>query len=263
MQQDTLTRFFSSFLQSPAPPVLMLDYDGTLAPFHIDRHSAVPYPQVVPLLDRMLQSGGTRIVVITGRPVREVQALLQPLTGFEAWGAHGLEHLLPEGLLQPASIPAEVEALLEQAGQWLRKASLIQHSEIKTGGIAVHWRGLDPASTATLRQRTLEGWSQLATHSGLRLLEFDGGLELRAARPNKGDAVEAVLQDVLPETPVAFLGDDLTDEDAFRILNGRGLSILVRTEHRQTHADAWLKPPQELIQFLESWLRAIDGWQER
>jgi trehalose-6-phosphatase len=53
--------------------------------------------------------------------------------------------------------------------------------------------------------------------------------------------------------PIAFLGDDLTDEDAFQVLRGRGLTILVRADHRETMAEAWLKPPAELIDFLERW----------
>jgi trehalose 6-phosphate phosphatase len=55
------------------------------------------------------------------------------------------------------------------------------------------------------------------------------------------------------------LGDDLTDEDAFQVLEGRGLSILVRAAYRETIARAWLRPPQELIAFLEQWRSDVGG----
>ena len=55
------------------------------------------------------------------------------------------------------------------------------------------------------------------------------------------------------EYVASYLGDDLTDEDAFRALKGRGLSVLVRNELRETLADIWLKPPGELIDFLLKW----------
>ena len=49
------------------------------------------------------------------------------------------------------------------------------------------------------------------------------------------------------------LGDDMTDEDAFMELEGKGLSVLVNTLLRPTAADVWIKPPIELIMFLRRW----------
>jgi len=51
----------------------------------------------------------------------------------------------------------------------------------------------------------------------------------------------------------AYLGDDLTDEDAFKQLGQRGLKVLVRKVLRDTLADIWLEPPDELIWFLKKW----------
>ena len=61
---------------------------------------------------------------------------------------------------------------------------------------------------------------------------------------------------------MAYLGDDQTDEDAFRAVGDigeKGLSVLVRTHVRETAADVWIKPPQQLIEFLENWLLASGG----
>jgi trehalose-phosphatase len=91
---------------------------------------------------------------------------------------------------------------------------------------------------------------------GLHLLPFDGGLELRAPGKNKGDAVSAILQESGSEVAAAYLGDDQTDENAFRAIKGRGISILVRADPRPTVADMWLRPPEELGRFLRDWLTA-------
>jgi trehalose 6-phosphate phosphatase len=71
--------------------------------------------------------------------------------------------------------------------------------------------------------------------------------------------VRTILSEVGPDVPVAYLGDDSTDEDAFRVLNDRGLTVLVRPTYRFTAAQMWLRPPDELIQFFTDWVRACGG----
>jgi trehalose-6-phosphatase len=54
--------------------------------------------------------------------------------------------------------------------------------------------------------------------------------------------------------PAAYLGDDLTDEDAFVAVGDGGYSILVRNEVRPSCAQFWLCPPEELLTFLDNWI---------
>jgi trehalose-phosphatase len=255
-QINSASDFLLNLCNAPAS-VLMLDYDGTLAPFQINRHKAYPYPGVLPLLEEIQQTGKTRIIVITGRPIEEVQNLLRPFRGIEIWGAHGLEHQLADGTRRQVPITPEFTSLLEQAREWLAANGMADLTEVKPGGVAVHWRGLTEEGIARVGSKTIAGWTALAEHAGLKLLHFEGGLELRIIRPDKGDAVAAVLKGLDQSIPVAFLGDDITDEDAFQKLAGRGLSILVRSEYRQTEAKMWLKPPHELTGFLSEWLSRI------
>ena len=84
-------------------------------------------------------------------------------------------------------------------------------------------------------------------------MDFDGGLELRALGHNKHHAVKTVLSETPGDSCVAYLGDDVTDEDAFSAIKARGLSVLVRPEPRATRADLWIQPPGELVDFLERW----------
>jgi trehalose 6-phosphate phosphatase len=248
-----LDAFFRT-LSASTTSALMLDYDGTLAPFQVDRFRAYPYPGVLPLLEKIQQTGNTRIIMITGRPIHEVQDLLTPLSGIEIWGAHGMEHLLPDGTRRQVPIVPELTAILQQAQQILKQSSPEEQMEIKPGGVVLHWRGLPADTVRTLHAQTLKDWAPLAQHPDIKLLDFEGGIELRVLRPDKGDVVGAILKSLDPTNSVAFLGDDLTDEDGFRILSDRGLPILVREEYRETSARAWIKPPEELLRFLEQWL---------
>ncbi|MEG9435239.1 trehalose-phosphatase [Edaphobacter sp. HDX4] len=262
MQQGEATEIISAFLGKVAAApssVLLLDYDGTLAPFQIERDQAYPYPGILPLLQAIQSNGRTSLIVITGRPIHEVQNLLSPLTGIEIWGAHGLDHLLADGTRQKVDIAPQLSAALTQAEQFLHSHGMHSMTEVKPGGVAVHWRGLPDHQIESIRSQTLEGWSSLLQQEGLKLLQFEGGLELRVTRPDKGDAIATILEGLQSDTPVAFLGDDLTDEDGFRRLAHRGLSVLVRNEYRETAAQAWIRPPLELIAFLERWLQQING----
>ena len=95
-----------------------------------------------------------------------------------------------------------------------------------------------------------------ARPDGLHLLPFDGGLELRSTDRTKGTAVTQILAQEPAALPVAYLGDDLTDEDAFAAIGNQGYSILVRSEVRESAARFWLRPPQELLEFLDEWIAA-------
>jgi trehalose 6-phosphate phosphatase len=257
VQHAETTVALAAFLQhirTAQSSVLLLDYDGTLAPFNVDRNRAYPYPGVASLLERIVQTGKTRVIIISGRPIVELHALLAPMSNLEMWGSHGMERQLSDGSCSRVQVNEEDAASLAEAKAWVIAAGLLPHAEIKHGGIAIHWRGMPPAEARRVQALTRQGWAALAERSGLKLLQFAAGLELRVAHPDKGDAVRSILADLDSNVPVAFLGDDPTDEDAFRVLGGRGLSILVKADYRETTAAVWIRPLQGLIDFLERWL---------
>lgn len=236
--------------------VLMLDYDGTLAPFKIRPDQAVPYPGVIELLRALMDQGGTRVVIVSGRRAAEVAALLPLGRRPEIWGAHGWERISPEGEMRVEEPDPAVGRALAQAearANELKPAGA--RPERKPASIALHWRGLPALTVAKLRDQLVSAWQPLADGGALELLPFDGGLELRARGNNKQHAVKAVLSETGPDSVVAYLGDDITDEDAFQVVKARGLAVLVRPEYRNTAADLWIRPPRELLEFIGNWRR--------
>jgi len=254
MDSPLLARFFPA-LTAAARRVLLLDYDGTLAPFHTERGKAQPYPGVREALNNMLAAQHTRIVLISGRPATEVAALLALETTPEIWGTHGLERLRPGRPLERLPLPTDVEHALKQAREWIYTNGFGEYLEEKPGCLALHWRGQPTALVKEIHDQVAVGWSRFATPP-LALGEFDGGLELRCTLYTKGDAVDQVLAEEPAEAVCAYLGDDLTDEDAFARLAGRGIRVLVRLQRRETLADVWLQPPGELLDFLSRWHQA-------
>lgn len=254
-RHSELNDFLSSVAQAPTS-ALLLDYDGTLAPFSTDRQNALPYHGVTPILQEIMSSGRTRVVVVTGRNAYEVLFLLRIDPIPEVWGSHGLQRLLPDGSCQMPHVDTNVTEALSDAGRWLAERGLHRLTEFKPGAVAVHWRGLDRKEASELHHEVLQAWMPITGRARLSLLEFDGGLEIRMSDLDKGDAVRTILREMRPDIPVAYLGDDTTDERAFRALGENGLSILVRPEWRRTCAHLWFKPPDDVLDFLAQWRAA-------
>jgi trehalose 6-phosphate phosphatase len=256
--QEKLAEFFAGFAGA-AGALLLLDYDGTLAPFRVNRFKARPWVGVRDLLNRIQNEKKTRIVVITGRPAVEVAPLLELETPPEVWGLHGVERLHPDGRCEMETIAPEVEAKLDELKTQLRRDAFGGLLEEKPNAAVMHWRGVAAAKARQIERRTRKLFEPAAEMEGLRLLAFEAGVELRAGR-DKGGAVKAILAETdaegVKKVPAAYLGDDLTDELAFAALKGRGLSVLVRREWRETKADVWLRPPVELREFLREWIAA-------
>jgi trehalose-phosphatase len=234
----------------------MLDYDGTIAPFRRNRHHALPYRGFSPLLQQIVRSGRTRVVIVSGRDAKEIIPLLDIEPRPELWGLHGLQRLSSDGNAELAPLDESTMEALAVAEDWLHEKNLQNAAEFKIGSVAVHWRGLGESEAETMRQRVLLGWKTVATQTNLHLVEFDGGVEIRAPEADKGDAVRTIMSEMDTATPAAYLGDDTTDEHAFEAMKERGLSILVRPRYRATAAQVWMKPPDEVLTFLERWLQA-------
>lgn len=239
--------------------VLLLDYDGTIAPFSTQRNRAFPYPTVPELLDCIMSTCRTRVALISGRAAREIPPLLGLNPHPEIWGTYGIERLQADGRYFVDHVSDDAQHALAEADARLQEAGLAELAEVKPGAIAVHWRGLNRLQMEEVKAAAYRVLSPLALHAHLLLAEFDGGVELREPMRSKGDVVRSVVREQSLDVPVAFLGDDTTDEDAFRALNGRGLTILVRPIYRFTAAQTWIRPPEELVQFLTDWIRACGG----
>jgi trehalose-phosphatase len=172
------------------------------------------------------------------------------------WGLHGAERLYPDGRRELQQAPDTAWKKLETLREQLRRDSLGGLFEDKANAVVMHWRGASPRKARLIEKRTRALFEPLAEMDGLSLLEFEAGVELRVGR-DKGGAVEAIVKEDGTNGPVAYLGDDLTDESAFRAVNSlgsRSLSVLVRREWRETTAEVWLRPPGELREFLAQWV---------
>jgi trehalose-phosphatase len=238
---------------------VFLDYDGTLTPI-------VSRPELAVLSDRnrdIVRALATRctVAIISGRDRPDVQKLVG-LDGLVYAGSHGfdiagpggqsIQHEMGSGF---AELLARIAKRLEQELEGIEGLLI----EPKKSSVAVHYRLVADEQSRQQIKRVVDGI--LADHSELR---NKPGKMVWDIQPqidwDKGKAVLWLLKaleldssDVLP----IYLGDDITDEDAFRALKGKGLGIFVGHEaaeggKRPTVADYVLKDPDEVGTFLEN-----------
>jgi trehalose-phosphatase len=244
---------FWNDLKTASASILMLDYDGTLAPFTPDRNNAIPYEGIRERLNLLTASLTTEIFLISGRDIKTLKRLLNLKNYPEIWGSHGAERLNPKKGYQ-LLVDNNLIKGLRQVKDWIVQNKLEQITELKPIGCAFHWRGLDVKVAESIKSMVRERWELKAESLGMKLHLFDGGIEIRPDGMDKGKAVKEILSRFNDAIPVAYLGDDLTDEDAFKALGNQGLKVLVNKNLRSTSADLQIIPPAELLEFLDSWI---------
>ena len=111
-------------LRNAGQSVLLLDYDGTLAPFRQDIHKATPYPGIRYCLNSILEQGCCRLIIVTGRAVEDLQPLLQLRQPTEVWGSHGRERLLTDGTYLLQELSPDTQEQLSRTRDWVRRKGL-------------------------------------------------------------------------------------------------------------------------------------------
>jgi alpha,alpha-trehalase len=258
MLPDTVKAVLAEVLQRRAGRrlALFLDYDGTLTPIVRRPEDAVlgaPARAVLRALARRLP-----LAVISGRDLADVRARVG-VPGVYYAGSHGFDIEGPGVRHRHPLARAAVAPLRAAAREITRDTAGIAGAQLepKRFALAVHYRRVAGSNVPAVRaavERARRRHPQLRLAGGKKVLELLPGLDwdkgravlwlLRALRLDRGD--------VLP----LYIGDDLTDEDAFRALAGRGLGIVVQRARRRTAARFALRDPRAVRAFLAGLRRA-------
>src|SRR5262245_1717313 len=191
--------------------LLMLDYDGTLAPFQVDRENAFLSRPLLALLVRIAESRSTSMAVVSGRPAAELVRFLGSLR-IHLVGEHGWESRLPDGRVIQHPLSTIAKRSLEWASMVLCREPWASRIEPKSTSLLLHTTGLTRDEALRIESRCERLWAPVIADGSLRLSHVTRGIELRAIGRDKGIAVRELIADSLPGTFLAYIGDDETDE---------------------------------------------------
>ncbi|HLS27977.1 MAG TPA: trehalose-phosphatase [Opitutales bacterium] len=247
--------------------IVFLDYDGTLSPIVEDPKKAVIDKETRRAIARLAKH--CTVAIISGRDLADVRKRVG-LPNLAYAGSHGFDISAPGGLRKKADEVERFLPLLDDAEKELReKAASIEGSYIerKKFSIAIHSRRVPEPERPRIEKIVEEvhsNYPDLRKTSGKMVFELQPSVDW-----DKGKAVLWLLKvlqiDADTSLPI-YIGDDITDEDAFRVLPSHGVGIVVKGGTHQTLAQYALADTEAVKNFLArltaelSMGASIDSW---
>lgn len=226
-------------------PVLLVasDFDGTLAPIVPDPALAEADRAAMVALKALAKLPQTHVAIISGRALADLASRTLEAEDFHLVGSHGSE--FEAGFVTP--IPAGAHEMLRQLLSQLHRIAGTNHGfgiEEKPAAVAFHYRNADDGAAQAAVEEILSGPGQWP---GIHLRHGKSVVELSLVETNKGAALQRLRQR-LGATAVLFLGDDVTDEDAFATLTGPDIGLKVGPG--ETRAAYRIENPVEVARLL-------------
>lgn len=240
---------------------LFLDYDGTLAPIADTPDKAFISSKAKDLLIRFSKDKRFSIAIITGRALKDIKNKLK-IEKIIYSGNHGLEIEGPR-ISFTTPVPVEYRVILSRIkDKLIKEMSLIKGAFIEDKGLSLslHFRLVDKNKQALIKTAFHE---TVIMYKIKGMVKTRAGKEVLEVRPavnwDKGKVVLWLLdrqQFVLSGKPIfpVYIGDDLTDEDAFKALKNKGLTVLVGAP-KESCAQYYLKNQKEVADLLAGILK--------
>ncbi len=231
---------------------LFFDYDGTLTPIVLRPELARISPRVKNSIRQLRKNPKFIIAIISGRSLKNVKGMVG-IKDLIYVGNHGLEiEEIGNKILKPKG--HSTKDLLNRIKRQLKKE--LRHIkgvivEDKGCTLSVHFRMVNPQKKGLVKNifasvvKPYVVSKKIRISAGKMVLEVRPGLDW-----DKGKAVQYLLRRHKKALPV-YLGDDVTDRDAFRAIKGRGVSVFVGKPEKPVKADYFLKSPIEVERFIK------------
>lgn len=245
-------------LRRTSPKLLLcLDYDGTLVPIAERPQDALPPPTLLTLLSHLVAHPQIDVAIVSGRALPDLRLLL-PVRGLVYIGTHGCEIGTADGgtrLLVPGGMVSLAIARLRQeiAPMLVDAPGLIL--EDKRYALALHYRLAQPQDMWAIEEFLAAVRAYQRKGITLEVIHGTKVVEVRPVGSNKGKAVQFLLAGEHTNTLPIYIGDDLTDEEAFTALGERAVTVIVADPPRASAAQYYLQNTREVLQFLSGLMK--------
>jgi trehalose 6-phosphate phosphatase len=236
-------------------PVLLVasDYDGTLAPIVEDPDLAAPHRESLVALRQLADLPQTHVAIISGRALADLSRLTGAPEEIHLVGSHGSE-FDPDFAVQLSPEHIALRQRLEHELAQIAARHPGLHIEQKPASIAFHFRNADAQAARAAVEQVLRG---PAAYEGVYTKYGKKVVELGVVATDKGAALDTIRQRV-GATAALFIGDDITDEDAFQRLRGPDAGIKIG--EGQTAAAYRIDSVLEAAQLLASLAELRAAW---
>lgn len=229
--------------------LLFLDYDGTLAPIVLHPEHAQPGKNLLDLLESLAEIDKTELVIISGRSSQTLEKWLGHLN-VHLVAEHGASIRLRGGIWQHSSdIDRSWKPTIRSTFELFVNRSPGAFIEEKDHTIAWHYRGVENQIGFARSRELLDNLYHLIRNTHLNILDGHKVIEVRAPGIDKGMATSKIMA-MIPADFVMAMGDDRTDEDIFKILDRRGITIKVGPGI--TGAGYRLQDQDQAVKFLQA-----------
>lgn len=243
---------------------LFLDYDGTLAPIADHPRQAVLSRATKSLLRMLSENPRYKVFIVSGRALQDVKAMVG-LDHIGYVGNHGLEMDLPEFVFDYSGFSKSRGILEYLRGEINKELMFFKGAfvEDKGFGLSVHYRRLDPDQFEMFNLFLTEVIKPFLSRNEIHFTKGKKVFEIRLPVDwDKGKAVRWLIekykhylrwQTVLP----IYIGDDMTDEDAFKVLKNEAITVKVGIDEISS-ANYFLKKQDEVDVILEGFVHPKD-----
>ncbi len=257
IKENTVEQILADF-HNASKRCILLDYDGTLAPYQKLPSLASPSNELIQLLKELTAEKSNEVIIISGRDAPTLQKWLGHLP-LHLVAEHGaMVRLKGEEWKETITVSTEWKEQVRPLFQLFVDRCAGSFIEEKKSTLAWHYRNTYPELGFNRSRELRNSLLQLTANTSLQVIDGNKVLEIRTVGVDKGATATNLLSVIEPDF-ILCMGDDATDEDMFRTLRDKGYTIKIG--RGSTAAQYTILSQKEVFPFLRRFIQSVESTQ--